>query len=300
MHVVKEQFQLLKGTPNFLDLAVTDLKDILLPKGSDQVYAVLKLQERRIHHFTQEAVFTILNSPKTRSKINVIVYPSYILPVSYNRPTKSIIINLSAFQVDDISRVDPRNIYACLIYGLTFSNLAQLKTDASPTSAAVINYLLSVLVRLFGKKYGLLGEYRTEINRLKFLLSCYIFISFFGVDVERAYLLAASSSFFDFKTVKDELDKFDFTNIEEFIRSLSFFKVMPGINKYTFTNQFVKFFSVNFMPSLEDISRLVSSLVAASFRGSNIIPSFISVQYNEDEYNKILKFGASIFKGITT
>lgn len=128
MNVVKDQFQLLKDTPNILNLPAADLKSILVPRGSNQVYAVLKLQERRIKHFTKDTIFTVISDPRTREKIHVVVYPEYILPVSYNKPTRGIVINLAAFQVDDISRVSPINIYACLIYGLTFSKLVLWKS----------------------------------------------------------------------------------------------------------------------------------------------------------------------------
>jgi hypothetical protein len=297
MNIVKDQFQLLKDTPNVLNLSAADLKSILVPRGSNQVYALLKLIERRIKHFTKDTIFTIINNVRTREKIHVVVYPEYVLPVSYNKPTRGIVLNLAAFQVDDISRVNSIDIYACLIYGLTFSSLVLSKADASQVSSAVINYLLSVFIRLFGKKYGLLGIYSREINKLKFLISCYVLISFFGTDIKRAYLLSSSSSFFDYKPIESKLDEFDFSNIEDFIRSLSHFKVMPGINKYSFTARFLNIFGINFIPGLEDVSRFIASLITASFKGSNVIPTFISSHYNEDEYSKILRFGYVIFKG---
>lgn len=297
MNIVKDQFQLLKDTYNVLNLPAVDIKSMLVPRGSEKVAAILRLQERRINHFTKDTIFTIVGNPRTRDKIHVVTYPEYVLPVSYNKPTRGIVLNLSAFQVDDISRVNPINIYACLIYGLTFSSLVLSKADASQVSSAIINYLLSVFIRLFGKKYGLLGIYSREINRLKFLISCYVQISFFGTDIKRAYLLSSSSSFFDYKPIEDKLGEFDFSNIEDFIRSLSYFKVMPGINKYTFTARFLNIFGVNFIPGLEDVSRFIASLITASFKGSDVIPTFISSHYNEDEYNKILRFGYVIFKG---
>lgn len=272
MNVVKDQFQLIKDTPNILNLPTADLKSILVPRGSNQVYAVLKLQERRIKHFTKDTIFTVISDPRTREKIHVVVYPEYIFPVSYNKPTRGIVINLAAFQVDDISRVSPINIYACLIYGLTFSKLVLSKADASQVSSAVVNYLLSIFIRLFGKKYGLLGIYSREINKLKFLISCYVLVSFFGTDVKRIYLLSSSSSFFDYKPIESELDEFDFSNIEDFIRSLSHFKVMPGINKYSFLQRFLDSLGSNFIPGLEDVSRFVASLITASFKGSDVIP----------------------------
>lgn len=295
MTIVKEDFQLLKDTPNFLDIGAADLKSILVEKGPAQIYAVLKLRERRIDHFTKAAVFDLINNPRKREKIHLVVYPDYILPVSFNRPTKGIVINLSAFDTDDISRVDERNIYACLVYGLSFRGLTS-GVDASPISSPIINYLLSVFIKLFGKKFGLLGIYAREINKLKFLISCYVLISFFGVERHKAYTLGASSSFFNYKPIVDDLDNFDFSKIEDFILSLSSLKVMPGLNKYSFTSTFIKYFSLNFIPGLEDVSRFVSSLITSSLRGSGVIPAYIS-STNEDEFSKIIKFGQqALFK----
>jgi len=296
MNVIKEGFQLLPQTPSFLDFPPAELKSILVEKGPAQIYAVVKLIERRIHHFTKTIVFDLLNNPRSMERIHLVVYPEYRLPVSLNRPTKGIVINLSAFDTDDISRVDARNIYACLVYGLSFRSLTS-GVDASPVSFSIINYLLSVFVRLFGKKFGLLGIYAREINKLKFLISCYILTSFFGADKPRVYTVASSAAFFDYKPILDDLDKFDFSSIEDFIKSLSSLKVMPGINKYSFTSAFIKHFHLNFVPGLEDVSRFVSSLITASLKGSAVIPTFIS-SYNEDEFNKIVKFGQqTIFKG---
>jgi hypothetical protein len=295
MNVVKEEFQLLKDQKNFLDMSPADLKNILVEKSQALVYNVLKLQERRIDHFSKTTIFDLVSDPKSKRKIHVVVYPEYILPVSFNRPTRGIVINLSAFHTDDISRVDPRNIYACLVYGYCLASLAS-ETDASSISSHIINYWLSAFVKLFGKKFGLLGSYVKEINKLKFLISCYILTSFFGVGKQKVYSLSASTSFFDYKPFIDDLDRFDFSKVEDFINSMSSLRVMPGINKYSFTSTFIKYASVNFIPGLEDVSRFISSLVTASLKGSQVIPGYIST-YNEDEYGKIVKFGQSMFKG---
>jgi hypothetical protein len=296
MQIIKEEFQLLTETPSFVDLPLAELKPILVEKGPAQIYAVLKLVERRIDHFTKSTVYGLLNDPKSLAKIHLVIYPEYKLPVSFNRRTKGIVINLSAFDTDDISRVDPRNIYACLVYGLSFRSLIS-GIDVTPMSFSIINYLLSVFVRMFGKKFGLLGIYAREINKLKFLISCYILISLFGVEKKRAYTLASSASFFDYKPIVDVLDGFDFLKIEDFIISLSSLKVMPGINKWSFTSTFMRHFHLFFLPGLEDASRFISSLITASLKGSGVIPTFIPT-YNEDEFNKIIKFGQqTIFKG---
>ena len=99
----------------------------------------------------------------------------------------------------------------------------------------------------------------------------------------------------DYRKFKDELDKYDFSDVSEFIKALSEFKVMIGINKYRFTEKILKFFTINFIPAVEDCSRFVSSISASSVSGSKLIPSFI-YRYNENEYKKIVDLGNSILR----
>jgi len=295
--VIKDKFVLLKNLPNILKLSSSEIERRSIELGERKLYAVLKLVEARINHFTKKKVFETVTESRRGQLIRVLKLPDYVLPVSYNQPTKTAIINLDAFGTDDISRVDARNVYACVVYGICFSSLIRGEVKVrdihySPMS----NFLLSAFIRLFGKAYGLLGAYATEIPKLKFLITCYVLGSFFGVtNRDEMYKKALTSSGFDFRDRVQELKTFDFSNIEDFISSLSKLGVMPGINRYQFAGRVLKRLSMNFLPALEDLSRFISVLTTSSVPGTAIVPTSI-FRYNEGEFAKILEISKIIFK----
>jgi len=252
----------------------------------------------KVDHFTKSRVYSTLES-KDINRIIVVNNESYVLPVSYNIPTKQIIINLAPFGVDDIypTSPDPKNIYASLVYGICLSDLVSGKVQVPSKYYSVIStFLLSVFIRLFGKEFGLLGTYASEIPRLSFLISCYVLSAFFGEVGEASYKKAFVSSSFDYRPIEQELNRYNFKSIEDFITSLSDFKVMPGISKVGFTAKFLKILSLNFLPGIEDLSRFISICSASTVSGSTIVPTFLGQKYNSEEFKKIIEITKPIFK----
>ena len=108
---IKDKFNLLKDVPNTFNISSVKLNSYAIPKGPAKIFNTLKLIEDRINHFTKKKVFSTLDEIKTNKKVfSLVKMENYLLPVSYNMKTKSIIINLQPFGTDDISRVDPRNL----------------------------------------------------------------------------------------------------------------------------------------------------------------------------------------------
>jgi hypothetical protein len=294
--IIKEKFSLLKDLPNILDLSKSVIDTYKIEGGPRKIFVILKLMENRIKHFTKDPIMDILSNIKKRERIVLSNIPNYLLPISYDRSMNSIIINLTAMGSDDISRHDPKNIYASLVYGITFSILVTKKYNIDMKYFSTIsNFLVSIFIRLFGKDYGLLGIYSTEIPKLKFLTNCYVLDSFFGIKGNNAYRLSGSASSFDYKKIENELNDYDFYEIKNFIKALSDFKVMPGINRYVFSSKVLRLFGYGFLPALEDISRFISIITTSSLSGSNVVPTFIS-KYNETEYNKLLEISKNIYK----
>ncbi len=295
---IKDKFSLLKDVPNIFRLSASKIASSSIAKGPAKVYSTLKLSEDRINHFTKKTVFSTMDEIKQGKKIvNLVKIEKYILPVSYNFNTKTIIINLQPFGTDDISRVDPRNIYACMVYGICFRDLVTKKINVADNTFSVIaSFLTTVLMRLFGKEFGLLGIYATQIPALKFLTNCYVLASMFGEkNKPKLYKRAAASAGVDFRPYIDRLGEYDFTDINDYIKSLSDFKVMPGITRHTFAARILKTLSVNFLPGIEDASRFISIITTSDLPGSSIAPTFIS-KYNRTEFDKILSISKKIFK----
>jgi hypothetical protein len=297
--VVKEKFSLLKNVPNILHLSQATIRAHTVSAGPRKVFVVLEMLKDRINHYTKDRVFSLISDTKKRDKTFVVVrMTNYILPVSYNVPTKQIILNITPFDTDDIypTKPDPINIYSSIVYGICFSDMINGKVKIPETYFGPISsYLLSMFIRVFGKEYGLLGMYATEINKLKFLICCYIMSSFFGMDGKGVYTKASTAASFDYREIKDQLDTYNFENIEDFIKSLSDLKVMPGLNRFHFTERLYRFLGVGFLPALEDLSRFVSILTVSAITGSNVVPTFI-YSYNEGEFNKIIDISKGIFK----
>ena len=294
--IIKDKFELLKNVPNVLNMSKSEIKSVEIEKGPRKIFATLELVKKRITHFTKNEVFNLISDIKEREKIHVVNLKDYILPVSYNKPTDGIVINLSYFNTDDVSRVSPRNIYACVVYGITLRSLLTKKSKLIKNSyySIIVGYLTSVLVRIFAKEYGLLGLYSDRITKLKFLISCYVVASFFGIKGDNIYKLSSTVSLYGYKDIVKDLRKYNFSSMNDFIKSLSNLNVMPGMEKYKFTSKLLKMLGINFLAAFEDVTRFVSVLTTSNISGSNVTSTFL-FRYNEYEFSKILLISKSIF-----
>lgn len=295
--VIKDKFILLKDKPNIINVSDSTLKAKAVDNGVTRSLIMFKL-EKQLTHFSKDRIVKLLSDEKDR--VAVVMMDKYPLPVTYNQKTKQIIINLNFFETEDISAstIDPRNLLSAFVYGFIFANIVEGKYKINKSIApSIISFLLTMLIRLFGKEYGLLGSYSSKITDLKFLLSCYIYASFFGIKKPNLYRSAYSQAALDYKPIKDKLDKYNFENIDDFIKALSELKVMPGLNKNVFASKFYRFFGgYSFLAALEDLPRFIAFIGTATVSGSTIAPSFIAIKYNQEEFNNLAKIAKMIFK----
>lgn len=296
--IVKEKFDLLKGVDNILRLSSPQISKFEVENGPRKVFVVVDMMKGKISHYTKDKVINTLTNLNERKYLHVVNMPDYPLPVSYNIPTKSMVINVSPFGVDDVetTKPGPFNLYALMVYSLVFGGLISGKTKVTEKYSEVMSsFLLSVLIRLFGKQYGLLGSFSREIPKLKFLTNLYVLTAFFGVKAPASYKKASTASAYNYKEIEEQLKKYKFENISDFISSLSNFGVMPNINKHVFAAKLLRFFGLNVMPAFEDCSRFISTIATADIKGSNVVSTYLS-KYNEREFSKILEISKVIFK----
>ena len=297
--IIKDKFAILKDVPNILHLNSSQIRDYSVEKGIKNLFIVMDLNEDNIRHFAKNSVMELVSNMEKRKKLLVLKVPDYSLHISYNKPTDQIVFNLTPYDVDNIytNNIDFKNLYAQLVYGLSFYNLVTEKFKVKVSYFAPIsNFLLSMFVSIFGKQYGLLGSYTSNITKLNFLITCYVLSSFFGLTGKKSYKLAGVASAFDYKELEGDLDKYDFSNIEIFIKALSDFRVFPGINKFSFTGRIIKMTQgANFLPALEDLSRFISIMTCIDIKGSNIISTYIS-KYDSSSFNRIIEISKLIFK----
>lgn len=296
--MIKKKFDLLKGVDNIIKVSPSTLNRVIVANGPRRIYANLELEKQRINHFSKDRVFKLISSISARKQIKVVKFDNYALPITYNVTTRSMIINITHFGVDDIlsTKPGPINLYALMVYAITFADLVSGKAKVHQRYSSVISdYLTSLMIRFFGKEYGLLGSFSSEIIKLKFLINCYVLGSFFGITGLNAWRRASAAASFNYKDIQDKLKRYDFTTINDFITSLSETGIMPNINRHLFARKILIMLQLDFMPAMEDLSRFISILTTSDIKGSNIIPSWIS-KYNERAFQSILEISKSIFK----
>ena len=91
------------------------------------------------------------------------------------------------------------------------------------------------------------------------------------------------------------MNNYDFEDTGHFVACLSDFKIMPGITKTKFSEKFWRYFGVDFLPALEDISRFISIMTCVSIPGSSLVPTYLAKKYNVSEFNKILEISKVVF-----
>lgn len=293
--IIRDRFILLKDIANVLDLSPTVLQANSVKEGVERTTSIMKIMEKRINHYSQKKVYKTINQ---KDSYNIVYIPKYPLPVSYNKPTKSIIINLASFRTREITPTNPnpRDLYACLVYGVCFKELVTGGYKIPDRFAPILTtYLLSIFIRIFGKEYGLLGYYSTQIPKLKFIISCYINHAFFGIKGESNYKKSSVVGGYDYRDEIKRLNMYNFSNVEEFIRALSELSVLPGLNKYNFTSKLLRMLTINFLPVVEDCARFISIMTTSNVPGVTFIPSAF-YRYNEVEFDKIIEISKLVFK----
>jgi hypothetical protein len=299
MIIVKEKFDLLKNVPNVLNLSQSEVKANSVDMGHRKIFVNLEQVKNRINHYTKDRIFHIISDTKNREEqFHVLTLPNYSLPISYNKPTGEFVINLSALGIDDIQPDNPGvyNLYALMVYGIVFSDMVSNKVNVNDKYSEVISsFILSLFMRIFGKIYGLTGSFSSQIPKLEFLINVYVLSSFFGVKGIEAYKKASTNSSFNYKEIEDKLNSYDLSNINNFIKALSDFDIMPNINRYVFAQKMQRFFNINILAALEDCSRFFAVLTTSNIKGSNIVSTYLS-KYNEREFARLLEVSKSIFK----
>jgi len=296
--VIKDKFELMNKTPNLLNVPSSSLQTYESEENSPRhIFTFLTLKQKSIKHFAKDKIFKYIGNVQKRENIRVVNFEKYPLTSTFNIPTKSIVINLKPFDVEDIASLNPNDLYAALVYGYGFSKLVTKQVKIGELYAKpIIDFLTSMFVRVFGKEYGLTEIYSSGIPKLKFLLSCYIFASFFGYGNDRSLLRKASSvAPYNYQPEMNEILSYDYSSITQFLKALSDLKVMPGVKPYSFTTKIYRFFGINMLAALEDPSRFLMTITCASIGGSKVVPTYIS-KYNERAFSQLIELTKKVFR----
>jgi len=296
--VIKDKFELLNQIPNLLNVPQSSLKSYEHEENTpSHIFTSLTLRQRHIKHFTKDKIFKLIANKKEREIFQVVNFEKYPLAVTINKPTKKIVINLKPYDVEIIDDLNPNDLFANVVYGYGFFMLATGKTKIGDLYAKpIVDFMTSMLVRTYGKQYGLTEIYSSGIPRLKFLLSCYVFSSFFGVSHGNELLRKAGAvAPYNYQPEAMEILKYDYTSTIQFLKALSDLKVMPGIKGYSFTAKLLQWYGINMIAGFEDLSRFMCAIIAASIRGSTMVPTWIS-KYHEKAFNQILEIAKKVYR----
>jgi hypothetical protein len=286
--MIKEALTLLNNKPNIFDFPQATIDSFKIDADDHDVFvSSVKLfysKAKSSKQFTTKYVeFHLDNNFKY---IDIIRYAQYPLPAVFNKQTKRCILNLSALGKRSISNVGIRDIYTMVVYGHICSYLSagvKLPEDGADPFA---EYVIQMLLKIFSKKYGLTGSYVDLIPQLRFFTSCYVYVSFFGIEKDAAIQKASYFSKVDPKQLKVDLSKYDFTKINDFLQAMSDNEVTPGLNTYRFLETMIRNFGTMNLPIFEDVMRFSSVMVASTINGNTYFPPVLQM-YNPKVYFKV-------------
>ena len=290
------KFELIQACDNLIDISPSKIP--MINNGVEKTKSVLDMFT--INHITNQNVMSIIKAGKMGKYIEFGILDGYQLPITYNKQSKKSLINIGFFHTTDISSSKPtdRQLYSCVTYSLIFHQLVNQKVKLSlEVGSAIINYYTSMFLSLFGKQYGLIGIYTNKIPKLKFLIACYVYANYFSMSGKKLFLEARAVSGVDINKIEDQLYKFDFSKIGDFVKSLDTFDVFSGFNIYKFMSRVYNSFGISFLAAFEDINRLIPSMMICNIGGNDIIPAFI-YKYNIKVFNSILTLNKILFRGM--
>lgn len=296
--VIKDKFILMKNVDNLLTVSKNALASYEREENSPRnVFTFLKQREKQIkNHFTKNRIFKLISDIREREDLSIVAFDNYLLPVTYSPGIKKMIVNLKPMDVEEIVDLSPANAYALLVYAFCFAQLVNGSVKVPDVYAKpIIDFLLSMFVKVFGREYGLLGIYASGIPKLKYIIACYILASFFGLKGEAGLRQATKYAPYEYGPEKKELLQYDFSRIDEFVKALSELKVMSGVKLYGFTTHIYKYFGATFLPALEDMSRFISIMATSNIKGATVVRSFLYT-YNETAFDRILEIPKRIFR----
>ena len=254
--IIKDKFKLINNVDNVIKVPKNTLSAHEVEENSPRhIFTFLSLKQKSINHFAKNQVFKFISDTRAREDLRVVTFDQYPLSSTYNAPTRNMIINLKPLDVEEAANLSPNDLYASVLYSYAFSKLVSGKVTISDIYAQpIVSFLTSIFVRVFGKDFGLTETYASSIPKLKFLLACYIYCSFFGHPVNQGLIRKAISvAPYNYQGEETEILKYDFSDITQFLKALSDLKVMPGLKVYGFTTKIFRFFKIDMVAALEDL-----------------------------------------------
>jgi hypothetical protein len=209
------------------------------------------------------------------------------LPATFNVREKRVIINVNIWKKKDLLNISPPDMYSTFVYGYVSAYYTINDIPQSDVNI-VLDYMTNVWIKLFAKKYGLIGSYVSEIPKFRFLINLHTLVSFFGMPQKLAYKGAANLAKTNIDAFDINLDDYDFFNTKDLIRALSDSGVLFGISLHEFASTVIKFLDAICLAMFEDGMRFMATIAGASITSATLFPPTIP-RFNITLYERLLK-----------
>jgi hypothetical protein len=226
----------------------------------------LFLQKSKSHFSSKHVSFHVDNKFEY---IDVVKMNDYPLISAFNKKTKRIIVNLSALEKRSISNIEHRDLYAIILYAHICGFLSSKDRIKDSHYQLFCDYMSSIFLKSFAKKFGITGSYASLIPKLRFLVSYYTQLSFFNIDKKKASIQASHLSKINARNLDLDLEKYDLSSIDGLVQSLSDAQVLPGMNMYKFIDFMIRSFGIINICIYEDLMRFCATIVASTVNGNS-------------------------------
>jgi len=284
--MIKTKLTLLNNVDNILSEPQTYSESYKIDSEKfEQFYDGVKLFSKRAKsHLTFKYVdFHIQNNFKF---LDIVTIPKYPLLAVYNKETKKCLINLSATTKTRPENIDPRDLYTMIVYGHCCSVLSNVEVDEK-YSEVFCEYMALLFLKIFSKKYGITGSYIELIPQFKFIISLYVLVSFFGMDMDSAKKKASALAKFDHRKINVDWNEYDMSNPTYMIRLLSVTGVCNGLNTYKFVETMIKYFGPMNLAIFDDLMRFSSVMFSSTINSNTFFSPLFQIAYSQQKFFKI-------------
>ena len=283
--IPKEKLSLLNNVDNVFNYpqSTIDAQSIDRYEKND-LLQIVRMTASKINHFSSD--FMLKRIDAGFPNVDFVRFKKYPLPGVYNKKTNNAIVNLDITGKKEVTNVDGRELYAIIIYAY-LCKLYSIKPVDLREWENIANFMSETMVKVFGKKYGIIADYVEALPKLRFITISYVLTSYFGQDQKKTYLRAARSG----ASVKDfphsNIDSYDLRNIRDYLRLLSDATVFPGISVSEFAKSIINRYGIVMLPFFEDQMRFMATLGAGNIGAGDIFPLHLETS-NKTIYDKIL------------
>ncbi len=282
---IKKQFELVYKTSG----AVYNV-----PPLSKSTLTAYEINKKDLHHLTGmvETYMRIKNHPggkmvqRDMKNIMVINFPLYPLPGLVTTRGKAA-INLDVLPQRLITDYNNVDIYTLYLYTATLKRFMQKKAFSKDNAISISNMIFSIFMKMFGKSSGLIGSYSHLIPQLRFLITLYVHVSFFGeAHTDKLVTKIGSTLYMD----PSSLDlNYDFSSVRDFLKAINKNKIIP-ISENTLSAKVINQMGVASLPMFEDLARFYATVLGATVPGSSVISGYLS-KVNTSLFNKLVYTG---------